>query len=140
MISGFYTSGLSGWLGKKVAAEAWKLLKSEPHFFTKLPQIGVEGKRKSCNYQVVRKVLGKDIENVPQQIGDCVSFGAAHAVDYLQCSEILLGERETYKTIFPPYIYGISRVQIGGGNIRGDGSVGAWAAQGVIKFGVLNQD
>jgi len=34
-------------------------------------------------------------------------------------------------------IYGGSRVEIGGGKIRGDGSVGAWAARFVSKYGVI---
>ncbi|MFH0982007.1 MAG: LAGLIDADG family homing endonuclease [Planctomycetota bacterium] len=33
--------------------------------------------------------------------------------------------------------YAGSRVEVGGGKLRGDGSVGAWAAQWVSKYGVL---
>lgn len=81
---------------------------------------------------------GKHLPTFRQEVGDCVSQGAANAVNYLACMEIIrLGEREEYRPAFQPYIYGISRVQIGGGRIGGDGSIGAWAAEGVRKFGVL---
>lgn len=72
---------------------------------------------------------------------NCVSWGMKHAVELLECAEILLkGDNEQFKYVFAPYIYGISRVQIGGGRINGDGSVGSWAADGVKRFGVLFSD
>ena len=37
----------------------------------------------------------------------------------------------------PEVIYGGSRVEIGGGRIRGDGSIGAWAARWVRDYGVV---
>ena len=81
---------------------------------------------------------GKHLPTFRQEIGDCVSMGAANAVNYLACMEIIrLGEREEYRPAFQPYLYGISRVQIGGGRINGDGSIGAWAAEGARKYGVL---
>lgn len=71
---------------------------------------------------------------------NCVSFSAKNAMEYLQCVQIALGQRQQFKLIFPPYIYGISRVQIGGGRLWDDGSNGVWAAQGVMKYGVLSAD
>jgi hypothetical protein len=74
-----------------------------------------------------------------QTIGDCVSQGAACAVDVLQCVEIAIkGEAERWvaECATEP-IYAGSRVEIGGGRIRGDGSVGAWAADWVQKFGAI---
>lgn len=89
-------------------------------------------------WDFVKAVYGKHLPNYAQQIGDCVSFGMKNAAEYLQCMEInRLGEFEEFHPIYPPYIYGISRVQIGGGRISGDGSVGSWAADGVRKYGVL---
>jgi hypothetical protein len=85
---------------------------------------------------------GKDLSNVPQQIGDCVSHGTKHAVDYVQASQIANdGQNAELKESFAPYYYGTSRVLIGKGQLgRSDGSVGAWAAQGTVKYGVLRMD
>jgi hypothetical protein len=92
------------------------------------------------------KVRGSHLPNIAQQIGDCVSWGAAHAVDYLQAVQMVRGPPGVFqfKEAFPPYIYGISRVQVGkkhGSNFgRGDGSVGAYAAEGLRDFGCLRAD
>jgi hypothetical protein len=86
------------------------------------------------------KVLGRHTDNYPQQVGDCVSFGAKNALEYLICVRLASGKHDNnseYAVVSTAYIYGISRVQIGQKRVRGDGSVGAWAAQGVTKFGVL---
>src|SRR6185369_223434 len=72
------------------------------------------------------------------QIGSCVSFGTNNAVARTLATQIVLtnGGADEYKDIVEEVTYGGSRVQIGGG-IRGDGSVGAWAAQFVQKWGVV---
>lgn len=75
-----------------------------------------------------------------QEVGDCVAWGMAKSANWLQTVQIQLGQRAEFREIYPPYIYGISRVQIGGGRLRGDGSVGAWAAKGVQTYGVLALD
>lgn len=88
------------------------------------------------------KVLGSHIPNYAQEIGDCVSFGAKNACNYLLCVEIANGSPGLeFHEAYPPWIYGGSRVNIGHGQLgRGDGSVGAWAAQFVQQFGVLRKD
>lgn len=85
---------------------------------------------------------GKHLQNVAQSIGDCVSRASMNASEYLICIEMTTGppDSDEFHRIFSPYIYGISRVQIGNGKIRGDGSCGAWAAKGVIEYGVLRVD
>ncbi len=90
-------------------------------------------------------VRGSHLPNIPQQIGDCVSWGAAHAVDYLQAVQMVRGPpgEFQFKEAYPPYIYGVSRVLVGrkhGSNFRGDGSVGAYAAEGLRDYGVLRSD
>ena len=87
------------------------------------------------------KVLkGKHLQNIPQEVGDCVSWGASNAVNYLQLVDIAAGKDAEFHRIFPPYIYGTSRVNIGGNQIRGDGSCGVWAARAVQLYGVLASD
>lgn len=88
-------------------------------------------------------VRGGHLPNVPQQIGDCVSFGTASAINYLQYSQMKRGPPAEFHAAFPPHLYGASRVTIGqqhGSHFRGDGSVGAYAAEAAQKIGVLPAD
>jgi hypothetical protein len=148
-----------GWAGPEAVGDAEEVRDS-------LPEFRIRGAWQDNTRRVVklwdaaRKVLGKDVPNYPQEIGDCVAFGAKNAVAYLQCVQLAnLGgdelnvfrdrEGEGKGATGPPwfaeyaepstsYIYGISRVQIGNRRLgRGDGSIGAWAAKGCQQFGVV---
>lgn len=139
-----YANGyIQGWAGPELAREQFDILAARGAFREfKIERPGprpTTGK-KMFLHEVTRKVLGKDTENYRQEIGDCVSFGMKNAIEYLQCVEILLkGDAEKFQNIFPPYIYGISRVQIGGGRLgNSDGSLGSWAADGVKQYGILS--
>ena len=71
----------------------------------------------------------------------CVSWGGRNACEYLACCDILMrGDHESYHPVFPPYYYGTSRVQIGGGRLSTDGSLGSWLAAAVMKYGTLFSD
>lgn len=142
---------LCGWAGPEVAREAYTELKGRfvPFRLSRAEGPAGEDNRRVVLWDNVKAVLGRHTENYAQQVGDCVSFGTKNAIEYLLCVEIsrhLAGEGPPppidFHPIFPPYIYGISRVQIGGGRIGGDGSVGAWAAAGVSdpRYGVLPAD
>ena len=76
-----------------------------------------------------------------QERGTCVSRGTYRACQdsyYHQLANGLLLGRPA-RLAFEP-IYGGSRVDIGGGQLgRGDGSVGAWAAEFVSKYGLLER-
>jgi hypothetical protein len=79
--------------------------------------------------------------NVRQEIGDCVSHGWMHGLWYSSSVRAsITGQRGPPKRPYPPFIYGASRVLVGGGRIGGDGSVGAWAAAAVQKYGVLSSE
>lgn len=73
------------------------------------------------------------------QVGSCVSFGTNTAVERTLAAEILArkGAASEWSRFTEEATYGGSRVEIGGGQIRGDGSVGAWAAQFVTKYGMV---
>lgn len=87
-------------------------------------------------WEAARRVRGSHIPTRNQgQVGSCVAFGSACAVEYLECVQIASGKPEAFKDIAQEVIYGGSRVQIGGGRISGDGSTGAWAAQWAQKYG-----
>jgi hypothetical protein len=70
-------------------------------------------------------------------VGSCVGFATASAIEYLSCVQIENGEEEKYRDLAPEVIYGGSRVEVGGGRVRGDGSIGAWAAKWVRDYGVV---
>jgi len=84
---------------------------------------------------------GLHIPTWKQESGDCVSMGGSNAIAYRMGVQIAREQRnELLKIPFPPYLYGISRVQIGKRQIRGAGSVGAWAAKGSQSYGVYPTD
>lgn len=73
------------------------------------------------------------------QVGSCVSFGTNSAVERTLAAEIgrrggVAGE---WTRFAEEATYGGSRVEIGGGRIRGDGSIGVWAADFVTKYGCV---
>jgi len=72
-------------------------------------------------------------------VGSCVAFGTVAAIEHLLCVQIVLGAPEEFKDLSTEVVYGGSRVQVGGGRIRGDGSVGAWAARWVKDWGVVSR-
>ena len=82
-------------------------------------------------WDAARKITGNLLPPRNQgNIGTCVSFGTARAVEYTMLAEIAAGEAEQFRTVATEPIYGGSRVEVGKGKLgRGDGSVGAWAAQ-----------
>lgn len=140
----YETGRLSGWAGPKEAQIAWEQLRRTDSFYEDITKyITGEGTNKMMLYEVTRKLLGKDTDNYGQEIGDCVSFGMKNAIEYLQAVEIFLkGDREIWKPVFPPYLYGTGRVFSGGGRLgcNSDGSLGSWMADAVIKYGVLFSD
>ncbi len=91
-------------------------------------------------WQAVRKVNNRGppwYPNVNQQsVGCCVGCGWKHCTDIVQATQILSGKRAEWKPTSVEVIYGESRVDVGGGRISGDGSVGAWARDAAAKFGV----
>lgn len=75
------------------------------------------------------------------QAGTCVSFGWGRGSNDLMCVQVRTGETEEYPgaDVATEPIYGGSRVEAGGGRIPPgeDGSVGAWAAEFVTRWGIL---
>lgn len=140
-IANLYNSGLNGWAGPELAKSEWNLLKSSSSF-KPFPKTFASASRRMMLFEVTRKVLGQDTKNYAQEIGDCVAFGAKNAVEYLICCERLLkGDFEKFRSVFPPYLYGTGRIYIGGGQLgNGDGSLGSWMADAIVKYGVLASD
>ena len=74
------------------------------------------------------------------ECGSCVAHGAALACDVLMAIDIARsGKSKPIGRTDPMSIYWGSRVEIGGGQLRGEGSVGVWAAEYLKKYGALPQ-
>ena len=92
-------------------------------------------------WKMYEKVMGKGAPCKSQgKVGCCVAFGTANAISMTMAVQIALGADFEYRDLSEEVIYGGSRVQIGGGKIRGDGSIGAWAAKFVQQYGVMARD
>ena len=128
-----------GWAGPEAARRAWDLLGANFEPFAITGEFTAP--ERACTFDVMKKVTGDYLPCIRQEIGDCVSWGCRNAVDHSAICEIANGDREVFRPSFPPYFYGISRVQIGGGRLgNSDGSLGSWAADGVKQYGVLPKD
>lgn len=75
-------------------------------------------------------------------VGSCVSFGTNKAIEDTMAGQIKLGNApEVWKTLCEEVTYAGSRVEIGGGALRGDdGSNGAWAVQFAKTRGVVPRE
>lgn len=73
------------------------------------------------------------------EVGSCVSFGTNTAVERTLAAEIVRrkGAASEWARFAEEVTYGGSRVEVGGGRVRGDGSVGAWAAKFVTQWGMV---
>lgn len=93
-------------------------------------------------WQYEEKFLGKALPAARQTVGDCVSQAWARAVRYLMLRNLVAMEMSPtlFVDIATEPIYALSRIEVGKGRIRGDGSVGAWAAESVqAPYGVLQR-
>jgi hypothetical protein len=92
-------------------------------------------------FQAEQKVLHTTLGSWDQgPVGTCVSFGWGRGAQDLMLMRVAASEnREQWPghEVATEPIYGGSRVEIGKGRIRGDGSVGAWAAEWVQQYGLV---
>lgn len=90
-------------------------------------------------WELEEKALGAAQRPHYQRRGTCVAQAFSRAVELTMLADMVIhGEGEEWVAqVHPGSIYGISRVEVGGGRLRGDGSLGAWAAKGVVQYGVL---
>lgn len=132
--------GPQGWINDPKAVD--ELMKDLPYpvFSDVWSPIKGSGKGQTVLlYEIIKRVSGGSFPIRKQSVGDCVSQGAAYAVDAVKAVDIYIKKdfEEWVAETATEDIYAGSRVQIGGGRIRGDGSVGAWAAKYVNKYGAL---
>lgn len=142
---------LCGWVyDQKEVEKVWATMPT-PYFQAAPPE-----KIDRHNHLIFRELTGGWHDEGPQLIGDCVSWGWGRGVDYTQVLEMYLQlqsiketqgtaayleavERYEYQKAATEVIYALSRVEIGGGQIRGDGSVGSWAAKAVLDCGWISR-
>ncbi|MEM9704119.1 MAG: hypothetical protein AAF907_16895, partial [Planctomycetota bacterium] len=137
-----------GWAGETEAERAYEALQNSRFALESFPTAALSASASPAAsdggvrlWDLVRRVRGSDTPNVAQQTGDCVSFGAKNAVEYLQCTEIAAGDAEDFKEVFPPFLYATGRVLAGNGRLRGRaGSLGSWQAAALKEHGVLRTD
>ena len=84
---------------------------------------------------------GGRLPQIPQETGDCTSFGACAAIHATQGGQIAAGSNAEFKRVFPPWLYGAGRIWIWKklvvGRFPPDGCSGAAVAQAAKDFGVL---
>lgn len=95
--------------------------------------------RDVASWDLEEKVTGGRLETWQQgSVGSCVSHGSGRAAQTLLLQRAAVDPIEMFVAeVAREPIYGGSRVEVGGGKIRGDGSVGAWAAKWLNEWGVL---
>ncbi len=92
-------------------------------------------------WDAARKVLGGTIPPRNQgKVGSCVAFGCCRAVEYTMLAEIAAGENEEFRELCTEVNYGGGRIEVGKGRLgRGDGSIGAWSAEFVKRWGSIDR-
>lgn len=124
-----------GWISDPRAVDTVLAQLPSPVFADVAPATTTE---QAFLWDATRRVTGDHLAAHNQlDVGCCVGEGFSSAVEYLACVEIALGAVASYLPVSSEAVYALSRVEIGGGRIRGDGSIGAWAAKAVNQFGVL---
>lgn len=121
----------------------------------------IEAAAKTVDVQVFRDTPAGQVRELPQAVylwkaheklmgaptpiknqnptGSCVGFGTTTGVERTEASEIVLrgGTKEEFAFFSEEVTYAGSRVEVGGGRIRGDGSNGSWAAKFVTEWGMV---
>lgn len=133
---------LMGWISNPEETERILSLQQFPSFGAVSSQFGVKesgrGKRVEL-YKYVEQLTGSWNQR-QQGDSDCTSQALATAIDGIKSVEILInGDLEEWvgETVTES-IYGGSRVQIGGGRLRGQGgSYGSWVCEFAKQYGCV---
>jgi hypothetical protein len=131
---------LTGWISDTAARQRFVENNRYPFLRSHMGQIKGTGKgKKVLLYKLFEQVTGRPLVPHYQTIGDCVSHAYGLGVDVLTAVRILMynkSEQWVAKSA-TELIYAGSRIEVGGGRIGGDGSIGVWAAEFIRKWGVL---
>jgi len=134
-------SHLQGWVDDKRGVEDVMNKLPFPVFSDVWTPIKNTGKGKvTLLYEIIRKVNSGLFPNRHQTVGDCVSQGAAYAVDAAKSVDIYLNKdfEEWVAETATEDLYWGSRNIIGKGRLgNSDGSIGAWMAKYLIDYGAV---
>jgi hypothetical protein len=130
----------AGWVNDTEARRRFVKAHRYPFLQSRLDGIKGTGKgKKVLLYKLFEQITGRPLVPHYQVIGDCVGHAYGLGVDVLTAVRILMhnkSERWVAKSA-TELIYAGSRIEVGGGRISGDGSIGVWAAEFIRKWGVL---
>ena len=99
-----------------------------------------DGKTSAYAWKAEEVLFGKRLKSWNQTRGTCTSKGNGRAAQDTMLLDVAIkkdGGSWPGEQVASEPIYALSRVEIGGGQISGDGSIGAWCAQALMKFGVM---
>lgn len=137
------SANLCGWVKNEAESERLVATLAAPGVRSAAPDLAGYGVGKTALlYEAFRRAWGRDFDDGPQRIGDCVSWGASRVYDLAGVMQVLAGKPERYDwedRACTEVVYALSRVEIGQGRIRGDGSVGMWAAEALKRYGHLSR-
>jgi hypothetical protein len=116
---------------------AKSLKEAAPGFF-----LGAQTDEDVFLYRAWKDVLGRYPDYPAQQIGDCTSFGSGHAIDLLQCIDIVVYkfDRKGYRETCTEAIYGFGREVAGMLGSWSDGCYGVAVAKGLTQFGAVPRE
>jgi hypothetical protein len=137
MLSFKELGSLSGWIHKPAEVDLYCNIHKP--FQTVGSAIIKDGKGETVLLHKALLAVRKSWPYYVQTIGDCVGHGYARASMILMACEIYYDrQKEVYAgDISSEVVYGLSRVEIGRGQLgNDDGSVGAWGAE-AVKMGVV---
>lgn len=133
-------NGAFGWTPDQRSLESFIRRHRYPFISQRNKAIKGSGKgKKAFLHLAFERVSGRKYVPHDQGAPDCVSQAAGLGVDFLAAVQIAIKKlpyRWVQKCATEP-IYGGSRVEIGGGNLWSGGSTGHWAAEWLVKYGVL---
>lgn len=128
-----------GWLKRPKDVDVALSRMPVPLFGPASDQIKGSGKGQiALLYKAIEKVVGHFNVKV-QESSDCTSFAEAYQIDTLRAINIINGSSEEWVAeCCTEANYALSRVEVGQRALgQGGGSIGAWCAEAVVKFGTL---
>jgi hypothetical protein len=129
-----------GWIDDLDARQAFVKTQSTPFLSQQYGDIKGSGKGKIVLLnKFFEEVIAAPLKPHYQEIGDCVSHAFGLGVDVLTSVRMQmfnLPEKWITKCA-TEIIYAGSRIEVGKGRVRGDGSMGVWASQFIKEWGVL---
>jgi hypothetical protein len=130
---------LDGWVYKPEVVKSYKNINPTPTFMKSAPYYAGLGKgKRRFFWEPMVKEYG-DFPTYHQGIGDCVGNAYAGAYNVIEKLEAMKMNRKPRGLFAPEATYALSRVEVGRGRIRGDGSTGTWAARAGIEYGSVFQ-